>query len=205
MKSARVSIALLATAAMLAVAGAASAAPGLKLDRQSTSPGQCAPGSLLVNVHYRLLNDADSGFGGNYWANDTIFRHLQIWQESDGTYCVVVDDTGSFVTYAGTSPSGLSTVSAGITGRMEGGYITTGVVGSFDATLPTRGNLGSYDLQCDSSGNCPGTAVSWASYFSSITAADSFAQWGWIYHAGKHGTWLNQDDVAAADSGDVVG
>ena len=205
----RFSIALACTVTGLALAGAALAAPGLTLDKRDIGSKQCKPSgqksTQLVDVHYRLLNDADSGFGGNYWASDTIDRHLRIWSLSGGTYCVQVADHGTFATYAGTSPSGSGTVSAGVRGELEGGYVTTSIVGTFAPTLPTRGDLGSYDLQCDSSAHCPGSAIGWTSYFGSISSANAFAQWGWIYHAGKHGTWLNQDDVAAVDSGDVTG
>ena len=199
---------LVVAAAALALAAAASASPGLRLDRHDISAAQCTSGGgakQVVDVLYTLKNDADSGFGGNYWANDTIFRHLRIWSETDGTYCVQVADLGTFVTYAGTSPSGTSTVSAGVRGIIDGGYVTTDVVGTFAPTLSTHGYVGTYDLQCDASGNCPGSAISWASYFSSVTSSHAFAQWGWIYRAGRHGTWLNQDDVAAADSGDITG
>ena len=202
-------IAVLAAAtAGLALAAAASASPGLRLDRQDISAAQCTSGGhakQVVDVLYTLQNDADSGFGGNYWANDTLLRHLRIWSEADGSYCVQVADLGTFVTYAGTSPSGSSTVSAGVRGIISGGYVTTDVVGTFAPTLATHGYVGTYDLQCDASGNCPGSSISWASYFSSVTSSDAFAQWGWIYYAGRHGTWLNQDDVAAAASGDITG
>lgn len=204
----------IATAAIVSLGGlglmlgmplAASATKGLHLNKQSTGSNQCAVGSLKVDVHYTLLNDADSGFGGNYWANDTLFRHLEIWRHADGTYCVVVDDTGSFVTYAGKSPSGASEVGAGVTGTMEGGYITTEVEGSFNATHPTRGNIGTYDLECNQADYCPGSAVSWVDYFSPLESAHQFAHWGWIYHAGDNGTWLNQAGVSAPESGDITG
>ena len=196
---------------MLFSVQAAWATPGLKLDRHSTAPQACAGNGadLLVDVHYTLLNDADSRFGGGYWANDTLYRHLQIWAETDGTYCAVIDDGGSFVTWAGTGPAGTGSLSAGISGEIVGGYITTDIVfvGTFNPNaLPTTGNLGVYDLQCDQYGNCPGSAISWLAYFGgSVSSAHYFAEWGWIYHAGDHGTWLNQDDVAAADSGNITG
>lgn len=205
MKRISIFVAVLAT---LALASVAAAAPGLRLDRQDISARQCTDNQhakQVVDVLYTLRNDADSGFGGNYWANDTILRHLRIWSLAGGTYCVQVADIGTFVTYAGTSPSGASTVSAGVRGILNGGYITSDVVGTFAPTLPTHGYVGTYDLQCDSSGNCPGSSISWADYFSSVTSSNAFAQWGWIYYAGRHGTWLNQDDVTAADSGDITG
>jgi hypothetical protein len=203
----RITVIAVATAA-LALAAAASASPGVRLDRQDIAATQCTSGghaTEVVNVLYTLQHDADSGFAGNDWANDTILRHLRIWSESDGTYCVQVADVGTFTTFAGTSPSGAGTVSAGVRGILDGGYVTTDVVGTFAPTLPTHGYVGTYDLQCDSTGNCPGTAIGWASYFSSVTSSDSFAQWGWIYRAGRHGSWLNQDDVTAASSGDITG
>ena len=201
-------VVVVASVATLALAASAQAAPGLRLDRQSIGARQCIAGhqsAEVVDVHYTLRNDADSGFGDNYWANDTIFRHLRIWSEPDGTYCVQVADIGAFVTYAGTSPSGTSTVSADVRGFLSGGYVTTDVVGTFAPTLRTRGYAGTFDLQCDSSGNCPGQRISWTSYFSSVTSSHAFAHWGWIYRAGRHGTWLNEDTVAAADSGDITG
>ena len=60
-------------------------------------------------MHYTLFNDNDSGFSGNNWANDTIDRHLTIYQLNDGTFCVNVDDHGKFTTFAGTSPCALAT------------------------------------------------------------------------------------------------
>lgn len=114
---------------------------------------------------------------------------------------LVVEDHGNFVTFDSTSPNGTGTVTAGIKGNIEGGYITNAVNGTFDPSRPTHGNLGTFDLQCDSSGNCPGTVPSWKDYFSSIASSNDFAQWGWLYKAGHNGTWLNQD----WQRGDITG
>jgi hypothetical protein len=191
----------------LVVVASASAAPGLKLDKQGISAKQCDGKGThkVVDVHYTLINDADSGFAGNTWANDTVQRQLGIWKQADGSFCAQIADHGKFVTYAGASPGGTSTVPAGVKGDIDGGYITSNIQGSFDSSKPAHGDLGTFDLMCDQAGNCPGSAVSWKSYFTSVTSADEFSQWGWIYRAGKNGTWLNQDDVAAADSGDISG
>lgn len=190
----------------LALPLAAVASPGLSLDRQAISSQQCASdgSTLLVNVHYTLVNDYDSGFAGNAWANDTIFRHLRIWQGSDGRFCAQVADLGWFVTFAGASPSGTSTVSAGVAGVLQGGYVTTFFSGSYAPTQPTRGYLGTFDLRCTPTFDCPGAHPSYLSYFGS-TSGDTLAHWGWIYYAGAHGTWLNQDDVAPGAGGDITG
>ncbi len=184
--------------ASLALASVALATPGPRLNEHNISSKQCKPegshAKLVVDVRYVLLNDADSGVAGNAWANDTIRRHLRIWQRANDTFCVRVADHGSFVTYAGPSPGGASTVSAGIKGELEGGYISTDIVGTFTPTLPTQGNLGTFDLQCDTSFNCPGSAPSWKDYFTA-PVGNEFVHWGWIYRAKQHhGSWLNQDD-----------
>lgn len=179
--------------------------PGLRLDRQDLSAQQCrSDGSAkVVDVVYALVNDYDSGFAGNAWANDSVLRHLEIWRGGDGAYCARASDVGAFTTFAGPSPSGASTVAAGVRGILNGGYVTTFFTGAFAPSYATHGYLGTFDLQCTSVSACPGAHPSYLSYFSS-TAGDSLAQWGWIYHAGRHGTWLNQDDVPAAASGDIT-
>ncbi len=199
---------VVAVLAALAAATAATAASGLMLDKADISAAACKTGQprLLVNVNYTLVNDYDSGFAGNAWANDTIHRQLRIWKsKATGKFCAQVRDTGSFVTFAGASPSGLSTVSAGIPGRMNGGYVTTSFSGTYAPTRSTSGNLGTFDLMCTSATDCPGAYPSYKDY-SGSTSGDELAQWGWIYKAQKHhGTWLNQDDTPAAESGDITG
>src|SRR5579859_4793747 len=115
-------------AALLATGVTAATALGGVHNPPASNPTQCAHGALIVNVNYTLINDFDSGVAGNAWANDTINRHLQIRQDGNGastSYCAMIDDTGSFVTFAGPSPQNTGTVSAGITGRINGGYTTT--------------------------------------------------------------------------------
>jgi hypothetical protein len=193
--------------AALALAAAAAAADAPPLDKGDISAAACKAGHahLVVNVRYKLTNDYDSGFAGNAWANDTIKRQLRIWKSKDGNYCAQVRDLGRFVTFAGTSPSGMSTVSAGIGGHIYGGYVTTSFSGTWAPTRPTSGDLGTFDLQCTSASDCPGAHPSYTDYFSS-TSGDDLAQWGWFYKASHHhGTWLNQDDTPAAASGDITG
>jgi len=197
--------------AALPMANIASAAPGLKLDQPDISSKQCKPNGggaqQLVDVHFTILNVADSGFGPSgslAWANDTIDRHLRIYQLDDGSFCVNVADKGKFVTYAGDGPGeGTSILDANIKGEFEGGYVSNFFGATFTPTLPTRGNLGAYDMGCDRTFVCPGTRPSYLSYLSAVSGENITAEWGWIYRAGKHGTWLNQDDVAAADSGNI--
>ncbi|HZE05918.1 MAG TPA: hypothetical protein VE127_11875 [Solirubrobacteraceae bacterium] len=177
---------------------------GLRLDRKALLPKACngKGATLLVNVTFTLTNDADSGFPGNEWASDTIHRKLRIWHEANGNYCAVVGDTGSFTTLAGTSPNKTGTLSAGVTGRLQGGYVAT-FSGTPAATAPYagHGNLGSFDLQCDQSFDCPGAHPSFTSYFDPAPSY-TLTAWGWIYRTAKNGTWVNQ---SAGSSGDITG
>jgi hypothetical protein len=199
---------LVVLAAAAAPAAALAATGGPTLDRADISAAACRTdhATRLVNVTFTLVNDYDSGFAGNAWANDTIHRQLRIWLSRDtGKFCAQVRDRGTFVTFAGTSPSGHSTVTAWIPGAMNGGYVTTHFTGTYAPTMPASGDLGTFDLQCTDASNCPGAHPSYTSYFSS-TSGDDLAQWGWIYKAQhKHGVWLNQDDTPAAASGDITG
>src|SRR5512144_1986360 len=95
---------------------------------QQLSAAQCSPGStskLVLNVVFQVTGDADSGVAGNYWAYDSYTKHVQVWAQSDGTYCAQVKYNGSFVTVEGTSPAGDGQVGGGVTGTMEGGYTAT--------------------------------------------------------------------------------
>src|SRR5436190_1609881 len=110
-----ISLALGVGAAGMLTAAPAMAAPGLKLDKQDIHERACdsAGAKQLVDVHFKTINNYDSGFGGNMWANDTIDRELRIWQASDGTFCSNVADHGRFVTFAGASPGNTATLPAG--------------------------------------------------------------------------------------------
>jgi hypothetical protein len=195
-------------AALLAAAVTASTALAVH-SPPAANPVQCTKGTLVVNVVYTLKNDFDSGVHGNAWANDTIGRHLQIRQVGNAVpsattqYCAMIDDNGSFMTFAGDSPGGTGTVTAGINGRINGGYVTTLFTGTLNPipAYDTHGNLGTFDLQCTDAYNCPGPHPSFLSYFNGSPAWD-YASWGWTYHTAKNGDWVNAD---SGNSGDITG
>lgn len=171
----------------------------------SNTPVACGSGKQIVNVNYTLINDYDSGFAGNAWANDTINRHLKVFDLGGGNYCATVNDTGSFVTFAGPSPMNLGTVSAGIKGVINGGYTTTVFSGTLNPSpaYKTNGNLGTFDLQCTDAYTCPGAHPSFYSYFSS-PAPDTvgLGTWGWTYHTAQNGNWTN---ASSGSFGDISG
>ncbi len=195
-------------AALLAAAVTASTALAVH-NPPAANPQQCTQGTLVVNVNYTLKNDYDSGVAGNAWANDTINRHLQIRQvgntapNSTTQYCAMVDDNGFFVTFAGVSPAGSGHVSAGIVGRINGGYDTTLFTGTLDPSpaYATHGNLGTFNLACTDAYTCPGAYPSFLSYFSGSPAWD-YADWGWTYHTAQNGIWIN---ASTGNSGDITG
>lgn len=185
----------------LAFAAAASASPS---PVGGSRPAACdTSGTPLVNVHYTLLNDYDSATDGHAWANDTIDRRLEIWQVGPDSYCAAVADQGTFVTFAGTSPTGSGEVSDGITGKLKGGYATTTFTGTFAPARPTGGDLGTFDLACSSAYVCPGEAPSYLDYFSS-TSGDALAVWGWSYHTARNGDMVQQS-ASPSYSGDITG
>lgn len=194
MKRIAIALALATGLAAFLVAGTATA--------DNNGPSACG-GKQIVNVVYKMVNDYDSNTHGGAWANDSITRHLKVFDLGDGTYCATVNDTGSFVTMAADSPNGTGTVPDGITGQINGGYVTN----AFAATLSgspaykTHGNLGTFDLMCASAYDCPGARPSFLSYFDG-SPSWGFADWGWTYHTAKNGAWVN---AASGNSGDITG
>ena len=163
---------------------------------------QCGTTTPIINVTEAVLNDEDSGVGGNYWAMDNYSRQIVIRQTAPGAFCATVSYTGGFVTLAGASPNNTGTVSAGVQGNYSGGYYAT-----FTGTLlssplwATSGSVGAVDYACNGSGTCTGYINYLDQYF---TSTASFAQpwWGWQYFAGAHGSWVNS---SAGNSGDITG
>lgn len=191
----------LLTALVGAAQGTAAPGPPPKLNKKQLHPRTCGQGKLVINAQQKVVNDVDSGARGNFWATDTYTRHFQVWQTGTGVYCAIVRYDGRFTTLAGPSPGGTATIPEGITGRFDGGYRM-----DFTAKLlakprrNTHGSIGTFDYRCDAAGNCPGSSYWVSLYFKSVTG-DEFDWWGWIYRAGKNGTWLNE---IAGTKGDIV-
>jgi hypothetical protein len=195
----------LATAFLVAlIAAPAFASPGHppKLNKHQLQPRTCGTGRLLINVEQKVVNDVDSGTQGAFWAFDDYRRSIKVWRLGTNNYCTIVHYAGEFRTIAGRSPGASGTVADGITGHFEGGYRM-----DFNGTLlshpsvKTHGSIGSFDYRCTSTGNCPGS-VYWVTLFFSNVTGDDFDWWGWLYKAGKNGTWLNAIEGA---KGDITG
>jgi len=163
----------------------------------------CPSGPLVINVVEKVVNDDDSGVAGNAWALDDFVRQIQVVDTGGGTFCATVSYHGSFTTFAGISPGGTGSVDAGVVGTFEGGYVST----QFSATLKSaplarvRGSIGTFDYQCDDAFNCPGSFDWTTLYFDNVAGFD-LAWWGWVYHAGNNGSWVN---AISGNSGDITG
>lgn len=160
-------------------------------------------GRPVINVVERVINDADSGTAGNYWAFDTLSRHYTVWETSTpGTYCATVHDSGSFKAIAGQqSPGNTDTLNGNEHGTIQGGYAMT-ITGSLlsSPAWRTKGYVGTVDYQCDSSGNCPGY-VNWIGQYFEQGFSSDYIWWGWTYRGGRFGTWTNASD---GNSGDIL-
>lgn len=164
---------------------------------------QCnAGGKLVINISQHITQDADSGFAGA-WAFDDNHRTIQVWQTGTNTFCAVVKYQGSFTTIAGPSPQNTGTVGAGVTGTFEGGYQSTVFTGTLNPNpaYKTRGNIGDFNYACDTNFNCPGY-VDWTAVYFTSTSGFDLAWWGWVYHGGNNGSWVN---AISGSSGDITG
>lgn len=201
-----VRIALALALLMTSVAAVVNAAPPILNWGTEVNGAKCSKtGSPVINVSEDVVNSVDSGEGGNNWAFDNYHRTIQFWAQPNGAYCAVVRYAGTFDGQTGqTSPGAGGTLSGAEDGDFEGGYraIIRGTLKT-SPDWPTRGSVGTIDYQCDISGNCPGY-IDWiAQYFEPgyTFIGGDLAWWGWVYHGGAFGTWVNSSD---GNEGDIV-
>src|SRR5262249_21287825 len=148
------------------------------------------------------------------WAVREFNQHIQVWKigvigDPGGTvgaerYCALVRYQGSFVTNAGAGPNGTGSVAAAVHGTFEGGYRLV-----FNAdeqfTAPTRGHVETLAFST--------SATDWmAAYFTKIGVRTGSTEvpgipvpawWGWVYHGGHNGTWVNA--IGPNVQGDIFG
>jgi hypothetical protein len=196
---------LLAVAVLALFAAPTWAAPGFNPNAQLNKK-ECSPlagNRPIIDVNEKVVNDADSGLAGNYWAFDTYTRHIQVWEQVDGNFCAVVDFNGAkFNAVAGQeSPGETGILTGNEDGTFDGGYRAV-INGSLLAT-PTwkvKGNVGTFDYQCDLNGNCPGY-VSWIDQYFEPTFGFTYSWWGWAYKGAHNHLWINSSD---GTNGDVL-
>ena len=64
-----------------------------------------------------------------------------------------------------------------------------------------KGHIGQFDYNCNQSGACRSIFDWLSTYFDSTSGFADFTQnwWGWIYHGGNDGTWVNAINGSSGD------
>jgi len=183
----------------------------LNFGQQLTREMCHATGDPIINIEENIVNDVDSGQAGNNWAFDTIDRHIQVWNVGLNNYCGIIKDNAFFKGVAGETSPGQTVLNAtSMTGdehgKFEGGYRTTIFSGTLyvadQTNWPLKGKVKPkpVDYGCNIQGTCPGY-INWTTkYFTNISGYD-LAWWGWIYHGGDSGTWVN---AITGNAGDIL-
>lgn len=168
----------------------------------------CVPegGTLIIDITQTVVNDIDSGIGGNYWAYDNYDRYIRVWDfDNHVDPLTIVSYNGSFTTVAGPSPNNTGTVGEGVTGTMAGGYIAWFEASSFDPLWPTSGYVGEFDYEGDpETGAAPGY-VNWLLQYWDEYWDWSYVWWGWYYNACENGWWINSSENEGDITGDPTG
>jgi hypothetical protein len=197
---------------LLAPINFANATPGDKPSTKVFTSHENIPrhSKLIVNVHYKVTNDEDSGFVG-YWALDNYEKHIMIWADpKDGSYWAIARYEGTFTTFAGAlSPQNGVQESSDATGHFVGGY-TLHFTGTFNPKIATHGDLGTFDFGGTKSdillgsygngqtGNSGTTFNVLSQYFTGENDINFY--WGWAY-AYKDQMWTN---FVTGSSGDII-
>ena len=172
------------------------------------NPSQCPTDQgyryLEINVTRKVEGDPTQGVMGNTWADREYNQHIQVWRigASEGgggaeRFCALVRYQGSFTTTtpAGPSPQGTdSSIAPNIDGSFEGGYRL--VFNADEIASPAyrdRGDIGTF--------RGPIGLTDWQSYYFANVGANDIQWWGWIYHGGNNGAWVNS---IAANQGDIT-
>jgi hypothetical protein len=202
----------------------ASAAPGEHLNwghELRASDTSCPSGDKVLNVMYKITDSVDSGTGTNdfeapWWAVIDYVLQVQVVELGADVFCATVKTQGSFESVGGDGPGCANESSCdleagrlepGVVGTFKGGYTET-FAGSFSPDgMRTKGSIGTFNHDCDPTiggGDCDGAGVTrWLSlYFTGVTDFDFDEWWGWVYHAGNDGSWINEID---GNDGNITG
>lgn len=198
------------------------AAPGAHLNwghQLHAREEACPSGRKVLNVVRKVINAVDSGTGDNdagfaWWADSEYVQQIQVVQTGPGTFCATVKSQGSFESVGGDSPgcghngtcdAPEGAIEAGVIGTFQGGMISTFTGTLSPVGMRTKGSIGTLDGACDAAtaAGCPGPVFSaWLDDYFPDFADLSLAWWGWVYHAGNNGTWINKAD---GNEGDITG
>ena len=162
---------------------------------------------LVLNITYKVVNDEDSGFAG-YWALDSYNKHIQVWQQADGSFYATGSYEGKWQTFAGAlSPMAGLPFSKDGRGTFNGGWVGTFTAAEFTSAF---GNIGTYDFggtKADirlgkyGAGQIGNTNSfdALGNYFPGYSNF-TYVSWGWTYKY-QNQRWINAD---TGSSGDIV-
>lgn len=197
-----VSILTLLVSFWLFIRSSVQASTGVNNYGQQLSASQCdTSGKPIINVTEKIVKTVDSGQGGNNWAFDDVNRQIQVWKNSDNTYCALIHNEGSFDSQAGQrSPGNTDMLTGNEDGRFDGGYKAT-ITGNLRSKpdWKTNGSVGTHYYNCDLGGNCPGY-VNWVGQYFAPGYKFNYNWWGWTYRYKNH-TWVN---ASTGNSGDIL-
>lgn len=153
-------------------------------------------GDPVIDIHEKIINDADIAYGKDYWANDSYDQYIRVWPQKDASYCVEVRFAGTFDAQPGKLSPGKKR--AVLTGDEDGslyGGTKLLIKGSLKKKpdWPTTGFVGTTNLQCDLQGKCQNynSRLWFNKYFETIEAGYPKDVWHeWIYQNGEH-EWVN--------------
>jgi hypothetical protein len=189
---------------------------GYQLNASETA---CPSGDKVLNVVRKVINSLDSGTGANdngfvWWAYIDYVQQIQVIETEPGVFCATVKSQGSFESVGGDGPGCVENSNCGTPeGRLESGVVGTfqgGMTLSFEGTfnpgsMRTRGSIGTLDHNCDASTaqGCDGPGFSaWLDEYFTGVSNKSYDWWGWVYHAGNNGSWVNKTD---GNEGNITG
>jgi len=180
------------------------AAPSLNWGSE-VNPSRCPTDQgyryLEINVTRKVEGEPAMDPSGNVWAILEFNQHIQVWKV--GTtgggerFCALVRYQGSFTTVGGVSPGGTDpSIAPGIDGSFEGGYRL--VFEAEEVSNPSygiRGHIGTF------SGPLVGGLTDWLGFYYNASTVPAPEWWGWVYHGGNNGAWVN---AITGNQGDII-
>jgi len=168
----------------------------------SSTEGCVGARDKVADITRHIVKSNDYGADGHIWALDTFDERVRLWQVGLNQYCIRREFAGTFESFAGVSPGGTGTISAGVTGTWHG-TIVAYLTGDFVPVAPTSGDQGTYVENCDQLGNCetydPTVREMWFPDGLRHVRYTSFAA---TFDGGSHGIWMQDID---SSTGDITG
>lgn len=158
-------------------------------------------GEQIINLTRRIFNSVDTGHcDPTAWAEIAYTQHIQVFDEGE-QFVAIITYNGHFDAYGSDeehhdehqTPNDCNkTLGGDETGPFDGGLRWT-FEGDFNpGDSQTHGHLGSFDHGCDGTLDCDfASSTGWMDDYFDNVDSDPLTWWGFIYHGGRDGTWVN--------------